>query len=153
MLHLRLALEPVKSAELHLPRLACVTKARTLPCVLPPRSCWGSDPHFRGSYSYLGPDCSPAHVAALAAPVYASSSTESSSNSSSSGGAANGSHSSELGPPVLLFAGEACHVVYIGTMHGAYLTGQQAAESLLQHWQHVQGPLPAQERQQQQQQQ
>lgn len=40
---------------------------------------------------------------------------------------------------MLLFAGEACHVVYIGTMHGAYLTGQQAAENLLRHWHYQQG--------------
>lgn len=52
---------------------------------------------------------------------------------------------------MLLFAGEACHVVHIGTMHGAYLTGQQAAENLLRHWEYQQGQLRAQQRLQQQQ--
>lgn len=112
------------------------------------RSRWGSDPLFRGSYAYLGPNCSPADVAALAAPVYASSSAGSSSAGGSdagsaaldgSGGSGGASCVSEVGPPALLFAGEACHVVYIGTMHGAYLTGQQAAENLLRHWHYQQG--------------
>ena len=90
-------------------------------CKLPCCSTrWGSDPLFRGSYSYLGPTATPADVAALAAPVCAT--------GSSSGG-------SSSGPPALLFAGEACHVKYIGTMQGAYLTGQQQAEALLAHWQ------------------
>ena len=97
-----------------------------MPCTLPCCSTrWGSDPLFRGSYSYLGPTATPADVAALAAPVHAS---------SSSGGGSSSSSSSS-GPPALLFAGEACHVKYIGTMQGAYLTGQQQAEALLAHWQ------------------
>ena len=80
---------------------------------------WGSDPLFRGSYSYLGPTATPADVAALAAPACAAGS-----DGSGSGG-----------PPALLFAGEACHLKYIGTMQGAYLTGQQQAEALLARWQ------------------
>lgn len=36
---------------------------------------------------------------------------------------------------MLLFAGEACHVKYIGTMHGAAITGQAAAAQLLSAWQ------------------
>lgn len=97
------------------------------PCCLPAcRSRWGSDPLFRGSYSYLGPDCSPADVAALAAPLFPL----------DNGSSAPHNH------PVLLFAGEACHVTYIGTMHGAYITGQQEAERLLRHWQQLQPALP-----------
>ncbi|PSC70494.1 spermine oxidase-like [Micractinium conductrix] len=76
------------------------------------RSRWGSDPLFRGSYSYLGPGSSPADVAALQAPV----------------------EGPDGGAPRVLFAGEACHVKYIGTMHGAALTGRLAAQTLLQHW-------------------
>ncbi|KAL4858489.1 Spermine oxidase [Chlorella vulgaris] len=76
------------------------------------RSKWGTDPHFLGSYSYLGPGSTPADVAALAAPVCATA-------------------GQNAGAPVLLFAGEACHVKYIGTMHGAYMTGRQQAEVLL----------------------
>ena len=38
-----------------------------MPCTLPCCSTrWGSDPLFRGSYSYLGPTATPADVAALA---------------------------------------------------------------------------------------
>lgn len=117
------------------------------------RTRWGSDPLFKGSYSYLGPDSSPGDVAALAAPVCASSSDVGASVEGSSGSNHSGdtSSSSRAAPPVLLFAGEACHVVHIGTMHGAYLTGQQAAENLLRHWEYQQGQLRAQQRLQQQQ--
>jgi predicted NAD/FAD-dependent oxidoreductase len=33
--------------------------------------------------------------------------------------------------PNLLFAGEACSMEYYGTLHGAWLSGQAAAQSLL----------------------
>lgn len=93
------------------------------PCL--PRLCssrWGSDPLFRGSYSYLGPDCTPADVEALAAPLYAPAPAGDGNGAAADGGA---------GAPVLLFAGEAAHTKYIGTMHGAYLTGERAAERLV----------------------
>jgi monoamine oxidase len=57
-------------------------------------------------------------VAALAAPLVASVTKK-------AGGGC------EEQAPRVLFAGEACHVKYIGTTAGAYLTGQQAAEQLL----------------------
>ena len=83
-------------------------------------SRWGTDPLFRGSYSYIPSGALPADVAALAAPIL------------SAGNQAPAAAAS--GPPVLLFAGEACHVKYIGTMHGAALTGQAAAAELLAAW-------------------
>ena len=73
------------------------------------RSCWGSDPLFRGSYSYgsasaIGGECS-----ALAEPLCAP----------------------ESKALRLLFAGEACHSKYFGCTHGAYLTGQSQARALM----------------------
>ena len=79
------------------------------------RSQWGMNPFTAGSYSYVGPKGSPDDVVALAAPIMASKSGK------------NG----DVDKPVLLFAGEACHVQYIGTTHAAYLTGKDAAELLL----------------------
>ena len=49
------------------------------------------------------------------------------------GGVAGGSEAAG-GAPVLLFAGEACHAKYIGTMHGAAITGEAAAAQLLSAW-------------------
>lgn len=98
------------------------------PCQLCCRSHWGSDPLVRGSYSYLSPDCTPADVAALTEPLW---------SPARAAGDAPGS-SSPGGAPALLFAGEACHLKYIGTMHGAALTGQAAAERLIHQWQQPQ---------------
>lgn len=86
-------------------------------------SSWGSDELFRGSYAYIGAGATPADVAALATPVYAG---PAEGNGGGGGGRA---------APRLLFAGDSCHTTYIGTMHGAYLTGQSAAELLVQRWQ------------------
>ncbi len=76
------------------------------------RSQWGLNHLTAGSYSYVGPTGSPEDVTAL--------------KSVCSGGSGSSDDT-----PVLLFAGEACHVQYIGTTHAAYLTGQEAAEVLL----------------------
>ena len=63
-----------------------------------------------GSYSYVGRKASIEDVASLRKPVYIRE------------GAAR---------PVLLFAGDACHLQYIGTTHGAFLTGKEAAKTIL----------------------
>jgi spermine oxidase len=76
------------------------------------RSRWGADP--RGSYSYVGAGGPLEDVAALAAPVQA--------QRGGGGGART----------VLAFAGEACSLRYIGTTHGAFLTGEQQGEALLE---------------------
>jgi monoamine oxidase len=65
-------------------------------------TAWGSDPYSLGSYSAARPGHAGAR-AALARPV----------------------------APNLCFAGEACSVEFYGTLHGAWLSGQAAAESLL----------------------
>jgi monoamine oxidase len=60
-------------------------------------------------------------VAALAAPLHAPAPAGDGEAVGGGGG----------GVPLLLFAGEATHVKYIGTVHGAYLTGERAAERLV----------------------
>lgn len=91
------------------------------------RSCWGTDPLFRGSYSYMTTrwvcwylHCSGRHawstcihrtrrehLTALAAPVVLG------------------------GVPVLCFAGEATHPTFFGTTHGALLSGKREALRVL----------------------
>ncbi|EIE25731.1 amine oxidase [Coccomyxa subellipsoidea C-169] len=71
------------------------------------RSAWGSDPLFRGSYSYVNAAGSPDDIDALAAPLTVS------------------------GRPVVCFAGEATHRQLTGTMGAAFLTGQREAARLL----------------------
>jgi len=66
-------------------------------------TAWGSDPWSLGSYSAARPGQAGAR-AVLARPV----------------------------APNLCLAGEACSAEYYGTLHGAWLSGQAAAESLLQ---------------------
>lgn len=73
------------------------------------RSCWGSDPLFRGSYSYGSASAVGGECSVLAEPLCAP-------------------ESSALR---LLFAGEACHSKYFGCTHGAYLTGQSQARALM----------------------
>lgn len=64
---------------------------------------WGSDPFAYGSYSHLPPGASSADRAALAKPV--------------------GNR--------LYFAGEATHHDHPATVHGAFLSGQRAAQQIL----------------------
>jgi monoamine oxidase len=64
---------------------------------------WGNDPFAYGSYSHMAPGATPDDVAALAASV---------------------GHR-------LHFAGEATHDKHPATVHGAYLSGQQAAQAVL----------------------
>jgi spermine oxidase len=76
------------------------------------RSCWGSDPFARGAYSYVTATSSPQDVETLAKGVEMP----------------DGNGNSRL---VVAFAGEACHVRYIGTTHGAWETGHSAAQRVL----------------------
>ena len=64
---------------------------------------WAADPFARGSYSFLGVGSSPDDQRALAEPV-----------------------GDRLG-----FAGEATHVEFFATVHGAYLSGLREAERIL----------------------
>lgn len=86
------------------------------------RSRWGSDPLTAGSYSYVGRKSTIEDVAALKRPVTVR-----------KGG-------NTIDKPVLLFAGEACHLQYIGTTHGAFLTGQEAAQFLLNEYKETWAP-------------
>lgn len=84
--------------------------ALQLPCTFRAyRSSWGSDPLFRGSYSYGSATATGQECQVLSKPVC------------------------PLGTsmPTLLLAGEACHPQYFGCTHGAYLTGQSQAQVLL----------------------
>jgi spermine oxidase len=87
------------------------------------RSQWGLNPFTAGSYSYVGPTGSPDDIVALAAPIAV--------RKDINGNTSGGGHILNEEKPVLLFAGEACHVQYIGTTHAAYITGKEAAERLL----------------------
>eukprot|EP00887_Chlorella_sp_A99_P007287 scaffold2.g7287.t1 len=114
------------------------------------RSRWGADPLFRrggpgGSYSYMGVDASPVDVAVLKAPLTAADAGQGPAAAGGGGPGQEGVGSGGVGTqaqqgasstaagaaPVLLIAGEACHVRHIGTMHGAFLTGQEAAQAWL----------------------
>ncbi len=64
---------------------------------------WSSDPFARGSYSHMPPGATPADYTALAQPVAGR----------------------------LFFAGEATTADYQGTVHGAYLSGERAADEVL----------------------
>lgn len=78
------------------------------------RSSWGSDPLFRGSYSYGSASATGDECRALCEPLVT----------------AQGSDRMLK----VLFAGEACHPKYFGCTHGAYLTGQSQAQKLLSSW-------------------
>ncbi|XP_012494743.1 PREDICTED: spermine oxidase isoform X1 [Propithecus coquereli] len=77
------------------------------------RSAWGSNPCFRGSYSYTQVGSSGADVEKLAKPLpYA--------------------ESSKTAPMQVLFSGEATHRKYYSTTHGALLSGQREAARLIE---------------------
>lgn len=70
------------------------------------RSTWGTDPLFRGSYSYIAAGSDLEDVAVLGAPLPSE------------------------GCPVLLFAGEATNASHFGTAHGALISGRREADRL-----------------------
>ncbi|XP_008506167.1 spermine oxidase isoform X3 [Equus przewalskii] len=77
------------------------------------RSAWGSDPYFRGSYSYTQVGSSGADVEKLAKPLPYT-------------------ESSKTAPMQVLFSGEATHRKYYSTTHGALLSGQREAARLIE---------------------
>ncbi|XP_075565689.1 spermine oxidase isoform X2 [Pelecanus crispus] len=80
------------------------------------RSSWGSNPNFRGSYSYTQVGSSGADVEKLAKPLpYA--------------------ESSKTAPMQVMFSGEATHRKYYSTTHGAVLSGQREAAHLIEMYQ------------------
>ncbi len=79
------------------------------------RTRWGRDPLFRGSYSYCPAGAAAAEMDALAAPVAPSArpGPDPADPGAGAGGAA---------LPRVLFAGEATHRQFFGTVHGAYFS-------------------------------
>ena len=92
----------------HFPALALPTQFRIH------RSTWGSDPLFRGSYSYGSASATGHECRTLCKPLVTAQGTDRRLK--------------------VLFAGEACHPKYFGCTHGAYLTGQSQAQKLLDSW-------------------
>lgn len=87
------------------------------------RSAWGSNPYFRGSYSYTQVGSSGADVERLAKPLPYT-------------------ESSKTAPMQVLFSGEATHRQYYSTTHGALLSGQREAARLIEMYRDLfqQGP-------------
>ncbi|XP_003788086.1 spermine oxidase [Otolemur garnettii] len=77
------------------------------------RSAWGSNPYFRGSYSYTQVGSSGADVEKLAKPLPYT-------------------EISKTAPMQVLFSGEATHRKYYSTTHGALLSGQREAARLIE---------------------
>ena len=94
----------------------CTTLESLPPIVNVERTQWATNPWTRGSYSFVSKAASGSDFDTLASPLPCKSSgTE--------------------GVPALqlMFAGEATHRYFNGTVHGAYLTGVREAERLLKH--------------------
>ncbi|XP_014452588.1 spermine oxidase isoform X3 [Alligator mississippiensis] len=80
------------------------------------RSSWGSNPRFRGSYSYTQVGSSGVDVEKLAKPLPYT-------------------ESSKTTPMQVMFSGEATHRKYYSTTHGALLSGQREAAHLIEMYQ------------------
>ncbi|CAN6457119.1 unnamed protein product [Victoria cruziana] len=83
------------------------------------RSKWGTDPLFRGSYSYVSVGSSGKDMDLLAEPLPK---------------VPNDNHNPSASLLQLLFAGEATHRTHYSTTHGAYFSGIREANRLLQHY-------------------
>ncbi|XP_045465343.1 spermine oxidase [Harmonia axyridis] len=84
------------------------------PFIPKPKNCvctsWSSQQYTRGSYTAIAVGASQVDIDLLAQPLYADE-TET--------------------KPVVLFAGEHTHTNFYSTVHGAYLTGRTAAQTIL----------------------
>ncbi|MCI4378637.1 hypothetical protein PGIGA_G00218300 [Pangasianodon gigas] len=81
-------------------------------------SRWGHDPHVQGSYTFVPHCVNVKEHEALAAPLPSFSQVP------------------ERKPLQVLFAGEATHVNFYTTTHGAYLSGVREAQRLINHYSH-----------------
>nr|XP_004611002.1 unnamed protein product [Sorex araneus] len=117
------------------------------------RSAWGSNPYFRGSYSYTQVGSSGADVERLAKPLpyTESSKTAHGSTSKQQPGHLLSSSCPEqsldpargpIKPMQVLFSGEHLHRQYYSTTHGALLSGQREAARLIEMYRDLfqQGP-------------
>ncbi|KAK7085974.1 hypothetical protein SK128_026343 [Halocaridina rubra] len=83
------------------------------PFVPKPKRCinttWWSQPYTRGSYSSVGVGASQVDITNISHPLYMHPTSS---------------------KPAVLFAGEHCHPSFYSTVHGAYLSGREAAQLL-----------------------
>ena len=107
-------LEGIQAMFAHFPAMKLPSGARWENATLI-RTTWGSDPLTRGSYSFVGDQGSLSDVETLSKGIELSQAI--------------------WGRPaprtVVAFAGEACHLSHIGTVHGAWESGRRAAERIL----------------------
>ncbi|XP_010438275.1 PREDICTED: probable polyamine oxidase 5 [Camelina sativa] len=90
------------------------------------KSKWGSDPLFRGSYSYVAVGSSGDDLDAMAEPLP---------KINKKVGQVNGhDHQAKVHELQLMFAGEATHRTHYSTTHGAYYSGLREANRLLKHY-------------------
>ena len=79
------------------------------------RTRWGADPLFRGSYSYCPANGRASDMDALAAPVVPEQNPE-------QGREGRAAAPCNAALPRVMFAGEATHRSYFGTVHGAFFS-------------------------------
>ncbi|XP_027231013.2 spermine oxidase isoform X1 [Penaeus vannamei] len=83
------------------------------PFIPKPKRCinttWWSQPYTRGSYTAVGVGASQVDITNIAHPLYMQ---------------------PTCSKPAVLFAGEHCHPSFYSTVHGAYLSGREAAQTL-----------------------
>ncbi|XP_077907595.1 spermine oxidase isoform X3 [Ictidomys tridecemlineatus] len=107
------------------------------------RSAWGSNPYFRGSYSYTQVGSSGADVEKLAKPLPYTESSKTAHGSTTKQQPAHLLSSKcpeqsldldrgSIKPMQVLFSGEATHRKYYSTTHGALLSGQREAARLIE---------------------
>lgn len=89
------------------------------------KSKWGSDPLFRGSYSYVAVGSSGDDQDAMAEPLP---------KINKKGGELNGHDQAKVHELQVMFAGEATHRTHYSTTHGAYYSGLREANRLLKHY-------------------
>uniref|UniRef100_A0A2K5QDZ5 Spermine oxidase n=1 Tax=Cebus imitator TaxID=2715852 RepID=A0A2K5QDZ5_CEBIM len=107
------------------------------------RSAWGSNPYFRGSYSYTQVGSSGADVEKLAKPLPYTESSKTAHGSSTKQQPGHlfsskcpeqplDANRGSVKPMQVLFSGEATHRKYYSTTHGALLSGQREAARLIE---------------------